>query len=186
MTAKKIFKIVAIFIAVIIGIILLLVAFVWGGFEWNRYSKKKEAARVQKEVCDTIKTVQGNFEIKVNSFTAKELEQINFYLKRDKHIIRDTIINFIPQDNYETQTIMMPFKELNINDVIIVVIENSTYLLSGYSYIAIYNYGMFGPVGKCECGASGYENINGKPAGSGWLLKKKGLLNYQLPPREVK
>lgn len=186
MTAKKILKIVGIGIAVVIGMILLLVAFFWGSVEWNRYSKKKEAARMQKEVCDTITTVQGNFEIKVNSFTANELKRINFYLQRNKHIIRDTTINFIPEDNYETQTILMPFKELNINDVIIVVIKNRTYLLSGYSYIAIYNYGMFGPVGNCECGASGYENINGKPAGSGWLLKSQGLLDYQLPPIALK
>ncbi|RZL19943.1 MAG: hypothetical protein EOO96_25570, partial [Pedobacter sp.] len=174
MTARKIFKMVGICIVVIIGSILLLAGILWCSIEWTRYSKKQEATRHQKEVCDTIKTVEGNFPIKVNGFTEKELKNINFYLKRDKLIIRDTVINFVPFDNYETQTITMPFKQLNINDWIIVVIKNRTFLLSGFSYKAGYNYGMFGPVGPCQCGTSGYENINGKSVGSGWLLKKEG------------
>lgn len=183
MTTRKIFKVIAIFIAVIIGVILLLVAFVWGSVEWNQYSKKKEAIRMQKEVCDTIKTVEGNFGIEVNGFTKKELKEIRFYVKRDKFIIRDTTITFIPPDDSETQTIFMPFKEFKINDWIIMVIKNRTFLFSGFSYTAGYNYGMFGPVGKCECRPNGYGNVNGVPGGSGWLLKKEGILNYQLPPK---
>ncbi|RZJ82285.1 MAG: hypothetical protein EOO47_01190 [Flavobacterium sp.] len=183
MTTRKVFKIIGIFIAVIIALILLFFAFVWGSIEWNRYSKKKEANRMQKEVCDTITTVQGNFEIKVSGFTNKELKKINFYLQRDKLIVRDTTINFTAENDHETQTVMMPFAELNIKDQIIVVIKNRTYLLSGFKYLAYYNYGMFGPVGPCQCGGSSYQNVNGKPGGSGWLLKKEGLLNYQLPPK---
>lgn len=183
MTTRKIFKVIGIGIALIIALILLFFAFIWGSIEWNRYSKKKEAIRMQKEVCDTIKTVQGNFEIKINGFTPKELKKISFYLKRDKLIIRDTTINFKAENDRETQTIIMPFEVLDIKDWIIVVIKDRTYLLSGFSYIAYYNYGMFGPVGACQCGGSSYQNVNGKPGGSGWLLKKEGLLNYQLPPK---
>lgn len=183
MTTKRIFKVIGIVIAVIIGVILLFFAFFWGSIEWNRYSKKKEAIRHQKEVCDTITTVEGKFEIKVNGFTKKELKEIKFYLKRDKLMIRDTTINFVPPDDFETQTLIMPFDKLNINDWIIVVIAGRTYLLSDFNYTAGYNYGMFGPVGPCHCGTSGYEKVNGKPGGSGWLLKKYGLLDYQLPPK---
>lgn len=183
MTTRKIFKIIGIGIAVIIGVVLLLVAFVWGSIEWTRYSKKKEAIRYQKEVCDTIKTVVGNFDIKVNGFTSKELKTIKFYLKRDKLIVRDTTINFTAENDRETQTLNMPFKVWDVKDWIIVVIKDRTYLLSGFSYTAYYNYGMFGPVGACQCGGSSYQNVNGKPSGSGWLLKKEGLVNYQLPPR---
>jgi len=183
MTAKKIFKVIGICIAAIIGLILLFFAVIYCSIEWTRHSKKKEAIRYQKEVCDTMKSVQGNFPIKVNGFTKKELKKINFYLKRDNQIIRDTTVNFEPKDNYEIQEINMPFEEFNIKDIIIVVIKNRTYLLSGYTYNAFFNYGMFGPVGPCNCGTGGYENINGKPSGSGWLLKKEGLKNYQLPPK---
>lgn len=180
---KKVFKIIAILVAVLIALVLLFFGFIWGSIEWNRYSKKKEAIRMQKEVCDTIRNVQGNFKINVNGFTPKELKKIKFYLKRDKLIIRDTTINFTAENDGETQTVIMPFEALDIQDWIIVVIKDRTYLLSGFSYTAGYNYGMFGPVGPCECGGSSYQNVNGKPGGSGWLLKKEGLLNYQLPPK---
>lgn len=180
---KKAFKIIGILIAVCIALVLLFFGFIWGSIEWNRYSKKKEADRMQKEVCDTIKTVRGNFEINVNGFTPKELKKIKFYLKRDQSIIRDTTINFTAENDRETQTLIMPFEVLDIKDWIIVVIRDRTYLLSGFSYTAGYNYGMFGPVGPCGCGGSSYQNVNGEPGGSGWLLKKEGLLNYQLPPK---
>jgi len=181
MTAKKIFKIIGILITVFIALILLFFGFIWGSIAWNRYSKKKEAIRYQKAVCDTIKTVQGNFEIMVNGFTNKEVKKINFYLQRNKRIVKDTTINFVGKDDRETQTLIMPFKEFNINDRIILVIKNRTYLLSGFSYMAVYNYGMFGPVGPCHCATSGYQNVNGKPGGSGLLLKNEGLVNYKLP-----
>ncbi|RZL25269.1 MAG: hypothetical protein EOO96_23045 [Pedobacter sp.] len=77
----------------------------------------------------------------------------------------------------------MPFKVWDVRDWIIVVIKDRTYILAGFSYTAYYNYGMFGPVDSCHCGGSSYQNVNGRPAGSGWLFKKYGLLNYQLPPK---
>ncbi|WAC42577.1 hypothetical protein [Pedobacter sp. SL55] len=180
----KVLKILGIATLVFMAIIVLIIALIWGSIEWNRYSKKKEAIRYQKEVCDTIRTVVGNFELKVDGFMPKELKTIKFYLKRDQLIIRDTTINFTAENDLETQMLTIPFKIWDVKDWIIVVIKDRTYLLSGFSYIAYYNYGMFGPVGPCQCGGSSYQNVNGKPAGSGWLLKKEGLLNYQLPPRK--
>jgi len=181
---KKVFKVIGILVAVCVGLVLLFFAFVWGSLEWNRYSKKKEAIRMQKEVCDTITTTDGNFPLNVSGFTHQELKKIKFYQKRNKYVIKDTTIKFVPEKDQETQTVIMPFKLLHIKDEIIVVIANRTYLISGFSYIAAYNYGMFGPVGSCECRPTSYENVNGKPGGSGWLLKKEGMLNYQLPLKE--
>lgn len=183
MTTKKIFKIIGIFIAVIVGVILLLVAFVWGSFEWNRYSKKKEAIRMQKEVCDTIKTVDGKFSIYLGGFSKKELKEIRFYLQQDKLLTKDTVVSAEPNNQVELQTVIFPFEHFNINDKLIVYVGKRYYVLSGFSYTAGYNYGMFGPVGSCECRGGGYEKINGQDAGSGTLTKEYGLLDYQLPPR---
>ena len=94
MTARKIFKVIAIFIAVIIGVILLLVAFVWGSVEWNQYSSKKEAIRMQKEVCDTITTVDGKFSIYLGGFSKKELKEIRFYLQQGK-LLAKNLLNII-------------------------------------------------------------------------------------------
>ena len=177
MTTRKILKIIGIFIAVVIGLILLFVAFFWGSVKWNNYSKKQEAIRYQKEVCDTIKVVEGNFPITLNGFSNKELQKIHFYLQRDKLLVRDTVISIVFKDNDETQQVNLPFDKFNINDKLIVYVGKRYYELSGYSYIAGYNYGMFGPVGSCECRASGFKTINGKSTGFGYLIKKYGLLD---------
>ncbi|RZL25219.1 MAG: hypothetical protein EOO96_23155 [Pedobacter sp.] len=183
MTTKKIFKIIGIFIAVIVGVILLLIAFFWGSIEWNRYSKKKEAIRMQKEVCDTITTVNGKFSIYLGGFSKKELKEIRFYLQQDKLLIKDTVVSAELNNKVELQTVIFPFEYFNINDKLIVYVGKRYYVLSGFSYTAGYNYGMFGPVGSCECRGGGYEKINGQDAGSGTLTKEYGLLDYQLPPR---
>jgi len=185
MTTRKIFKIIGIFIAVIIALILLLVAFVWGSVEWNSYSKKKEAIRMQKEVCDTIKTVDGNFPIWLDGFDKKELKEIHFYLQQGKLLTKDAVVgSVLDKANTESQIVNLPFDKFNIDDKIIVFISKRYYVLSEFSYTAGYNYGMFGPVGPCECRGGGYEKINGKKDfGSGTLIKKYGLINYQLPPR---
>jgi len=183
MTAKKIFKIIGILVAVIIGLILLFFAFIWGSIEWNRYSKKKEAIRMQKEVCDTITTVDGNFPLWLSGFSKRDLKEIHFYLQQGKLLTKDTVIGIVPNDDSESQTLNLPFEKFNINDKLIVYIGKRYYELSEFSYTAGYNYGMFGPVGSCECRGSSYEKINGESAGAGTLVKKYGLINYQLPPR---
>ncbi|RZL25268.1 MAG: hypothetical protein EOO96_23040 [Pedobacter sp.] len=76
----RVLKILGIADLVVIAIALLLIAFIWGSFKWDRYTKNKEAIRYQKKVCDIIKTVAGNFEIMVDGFTPKELKTIKFYL----------------------------------------------------------------------------------------------------------
>lgn len=184
MTTRKIFKFIGIFIAVIIVVILLFFAFVWGSIEWNRYSKKKEATRMQKEVCDTIKTVDGGFPIWLDGFSKKEMKEIHFYLQQGKLLTKDTVISLIPKDDSESQSLNLPFEKFGINDKLIVHIGKRYYELAGFSYTAGYNYGMFGPVGSCECRGSGYEKINGENAGAGTLIKKYGLLKYQLPPKQ--
>lgn len=183
MTTRKIFKIIGIFIAVIIALVLLLVAFVWGSFEWNKYSKGKEAIRMQKEVCDTIKTVDGKFSIYLGGFDKKEIKDIKFYLQQGKLLTKDTVVSAEIDERVELQTVILPFDKFNIDDKIIVYIGKRYYILSGFSYTAGYNYGMFGPVGPCECRGGGYEKINEAEAGSGTLIKKYGLVDYQLPPR---
>lgn len=184
MTTKKFFKIIGIFIAVIIALILLLVAFFWGSVEWNSYSKKKEAIRMQTEVCDTITTVNGKFSIYLDGFSKKEVKEIHFYLQREKLLLKDTVVSAENNSQPELQTVIMPFENFNVNDKLIVYIGKRYYVLSGFSYTAGYNYGMFGPVGPCECRGGGYEKINGKKDfGSGTLIKKYGLVDYQLPPR---
>ncbi|TCD12103.1 hypothetical protein EZ449_03540 [Pedobacter frigidisoli] len=179
---KKIFKVFVILIFVVIGIGLLLVAFVWGSMKWNRHSKEKEAIRYQKEVCDTIKTVDGKFEIKFLDFSKKELNKIHFYLQQDKLLVKDTVVKVDFKNNTYSNSVIFPFKNFNINDRIIVEIGKRYFILSGIKYKAYYNYGMFGPVGNRDCKNEGFETINGEPAGFGTLVKEFGLLNYQLPP----
>jgi len=179
---KKIFKVIGILTLVVIGIILLLLAFVWGSIEWNRYAKKKEAIRYQKEVCDTMKTVDRKFEFTIDGFNKKEIKQVHFYLQQDKLIIKDSIVKVDIKPENDYQTVLLPFEKFRTTDRIIVNVGNRYFVLSGLNYRAQYKYGMLGPVGSCECEMAGFETLNGEPAGSGWLIKKYGLLNYQLPP----
>ena len=144
--------------------------------------KKKEAIRYQKEVCDTITTVDGNFPLWLSGFSKKDLTKIHFYLQHDKLLMKDTVISIVPKDNSESQTLNLPFEKFNISDKLIVYVGKRYYELSGFSYTAGYNYGMFGPVGPCDCKGGSYEKINGEPAGSGSLVKKYGLIDYPLPP----
>lgn len=183
MTKRKIYKIIALVVLVPVAIVLLFFAFIWGSMTWNKYSKKREAIRYQKEVCDTIKTIDAQFELKFNGFSKKDLSQIHFFIKKDKTIERDTVVNFKPTDDFETQTVSVQFEKLVIGDELIVYVGKRYYVLSDYQYIAYFNYGMFGPVGPCQCGATGFQMLNGEPAGSGWLIKKYGLVNYKMPNR---
>lgn len=176
---KKIFKIIGIAIISIIGIIVLLFVLFWGSVEFGNYTKRKEGIRYQKEVCDTIKTVQGNFPVEFRGFDEKELEQIHLYLEQDRRITRDTVV----KADIQSQSVLMPFDEFKTVDWIIVSVGNRYFTLSGFSYKGLYRYGMFGPTGSCECVPTGFEHINGKPKGYGYLIKKYGLLDYQLPPR---
>lgn len=95
-------------------------------------------------------------------------------------ITKDTLVkvNFKPE--YNAQEVELPFKSFHVNNRVVVKVANRYFIISGIKYYAYYNYGMFGPVGSCQCGMSSFETINGKPAGSGWLIKKYGLLNDQL------
>ncbi|MFC4211855.1 hypothetical protein ACFOWA_11715 [Pedobacter lithocola] len=177
----KILKSIGVAALGIAGAILLFFAIIWAFMALGRYTKTQEGIRYQKEVCDTIKTGKGNFPIVVNGFNKKELSKIHFYLQQGKLLIRDTTINYTAKDNGETQTLTLPFKQFDVTDRLIINVGKRYYVFSDYRYQAIYNYGMFGPVGPCFCGSNGFEKLNGAPAGSGWLIKKYGLLNYQLP-----
>jgi len=179
---KKAFRFTGILICVIIGVCLLFFAFIWGSVKWSSYARKKEAIRYQKEVCDTIKTVDGKFEMTLSGFNKKELNKVHFYLQQDKFLIKDTILTVSFNSNTNSQNVILPFDKFNIHDRVIVEVADRYFVLSGISYVVYYNYGMFGPVGPCNCGRSNFEIINGKPAGSGYLIKDYGMLKYQLPP----
>ncbi|TKC08052.1 hypothetical protein FA048_12880 [Pedobacter polaris] len=178
----KIFKSMGVAALVIVSFILFIGAIIWCYISWDRYRKTTEAIRYQKEVCDTIQKAEGNFPMMISGFSKKELSKIHFYLQQGKLLVSDTVINFAAKDDGETQTLKFPFKKFNAADKLIVNIGNRYYVLSGYRYQARYNYGMFGPVDPCFCESKGFEKINGEPAGSGWLIKKYGLVDYQLPP----
>lgn len=179
-SGRRIFRMIGIIIASLIGIILLFIAFVWGCLTWNRYSKDREAQIMQKEVCDTIKTVKGKFEIIMYDFSPQELKRISFYLMGGHSVKKDTTINFKADPGREAQTIIMPFENFGINESIIVVIRDRSYILSGFSYKAGFKYGMLGPSGQCECEGGTYEKVNGVEAVAGWLVKKDGLVNYKM------
>ena len=185
MTKRRIYKIIALVVLVPVAIVVLFFAFIWGSMEWTKYSSKREAIIHQKEVCDTIKTIDAHFEFKFDSFSKKDLSEIHFYIIKNRLIDRDTVINFKPADDFETQTISIQLDDLVISDELIVYVGKRYYILSDYQYVAYYNYGMFGPVGPCLCGGTGFQMLNGNPAGSGWLIKKFGLVNYKMPNRKV-
>lgn len=170
-----------ILVAIAIGIGLFLIVFLWGSVKWTKYSKGKEQIRYQKEVCDTIKTTTGPLQISISGFTEKELKKVHFYLREGEILKKDTLVKVNFNAEYNAQEVELPFKSFHVNNRVIVKVANKFFILSGIKYYAYYNYGMFGPVGSCQCGMGSFETINGKPAGSGWLIKKYGLLTDQLP-----
>ncbi|MGQ7855971.1 hypothetical protein ACUN24_17195 [Pedobacter sp. WC2501] len=176
---KKILKI----MGCLIALFLLFVAFIWGSTKWSRYSKNREQVKYQREVCDTIKMVSEPIQIYISDFSKKELKEIHFYLQEGKFLKRDTVVSLDFKPDNTAQLINLPFKSFNITDQVIVKVAKRFFILSGIDYQAYYNYGMFGPVGPCQCGMTGFQTLNGKPAGSGWLIKAHGLLNDPLPPR---
>ena len=177
---NKFFKIIGATILILICLLLLIMGLFWGNVKWGNYSKGKEAIRYQKEVCDTITTVNGKIDFILSGFSKKEIRQVRFYLVRNKLIMRDSVVKVDVNPIIEYQKVMLPFDKVSITDQVIVKAGNRYFQLTGLSYRAKYNYGMFGPVGDCECALNGFEKINGTMAGSGWLIKKHGLLNYPL------
>jgi len=177
---NKIFKIIGATILTLICLLLLIVGLFWGNVKWNSYSKEKESIRYQKEVCDTMTTVNKKIDFVLDGFSKKETRQVRFYLVRNKLIVMDSVVKTDVKPAIGYQEVILPFDKINITDQVIVKAGNRYFLLSGLSYRAKYNYGMFGPVGDCECALDGFEKINGAAAGSGWLIKKYGLLNSPL------
>ncbi|SDJ82115.1 hypothetical protein SAMN04487898_104356 [Pedobacter sp. ok626] len=175
---NKILKNIGVTTLILICLLLLIIGLFWGNVKWNNYSKEKEAIRYQKEVCDTMTTVNRKIEFVLDGFSKKETKQVRFYLVRNKSIIRDSMVKADVNPAVEYQNVMLPFDKISIIDQVIVKAGNRYFLLTGLSYRAKYNYGMFGPVGDCECTLDGFEKINGTAAGYGWLIKKYGLLNY--------
>jgi hypothetical protein len=175
---NKTFKSIGTTILILVCLLLAVLALFWGNVKWNNYSKEKESIRYQKEVCDTMTTVNRKIDFVLSGFSKKETKQVHFYLVRNKLILQDSVVKADVNPALEYQEVTLPFDKMSITDQVVVKVGNRYFLLTGLSYRAKYNYGMFGPVGDCECVLDGFEKVNGVAAGSGWLIKKYGLLNY--------
>ncbi|MCX2476235.1 hypothetical protein OQZ33_18015 [Pedobacter sp. MC2016-05] len=177
---KKILKVVLILVAIVIAICLLLFGIIWASMEWNRYTKTKEKNRYQKEVCDTITTVNETVQLKIFGFKEKELKKVHFYLQQGKLLQKDTIMKVDFNPKYAAQDVLLPFKYFNKKDRVIVNVGDRYFVLSGIRHYASFNYGMFGPVGSCDCEMGNFEIINGKKDNSAMLTKEQGFLNDPL------
>lgn len=182
---RKIFKMIGLVILVIFVLILLFLGLVWAAIEWGQSSKKQEKMEYQKEVCDTTTIVKNQFAFDINGFSKKELKKVNFYIIRNQKVWRDSAVKVEFDTKDSSHNVALPFETFLTSDTVIVKVANRYFLLSDLHYTASQNYGMFGPVGPCECHLGDFEMLNGKAPKlrSGWLDKKDGTLDYKLPSK---
>lgn len=170
----------------IVGI-LVVVSFIlifWGIVNYGRYSKKREAISYQKEVCDTIKTIDNGFAVQPMGFKPKEVKTVLFQLLRDGKVRQEKSIAITPKMIRENENIVIPFKSFLRNDTIAVAINNRLYLLNGIDFIASHNWGMFGPVGSCFCESTGFRKINGKEVSTPYNQLRKDEGNIKLSSKK--
>jgi len=177
---KKIFKIIGLICLGLIGAAVLLIAIFWGSMEWGQHVKRQERIAYQREVCDTMKVVTGRFDFELSGFNNKKLKRVHFYIVRDQKIFKDSLVKIGDSLAGDRKIAVLPFAEFRTTDTIVLKAEDSYFSLSGLHYVAEQNYGMFGPVGPCDCFPTKFQLLNGKPWGSynNWLMKKDGLPGF--------
>lgn len=181
---KKVLKVSGIVLLCVAGAFLLIVLVFFGSIRYGRYSKKKAAIAYQREVCDTMRYVAEIIEVQPHGFSLAEAKQLRVYVIGGGQVKQMAGVKVSPEVLKGKEYVTLPTPGLLTTDSVVVAIGQYSFVLSGISYIAGYNYGMFGPVGPCFCGSTGITRINGRQASAGgmlWLRKEDGDKGFVLP-----
>ena len=174
---------------VVLGVALLVVAALAGGFWWSLEGRKKQAVRDGEKysaACDTIGTITEHPAISFNGFTKAELSKLTFYLIRNGKILKDTTVHYPQPDGLYEFNIPLAFARFKKTDTIVVETtgrDKRFYRLSGFHYAASLHYGMLGYVGGYDCHLAEEDyTVNGRKS-RGFLRKQDGLPALPLPAR---
>jgi hypothetical protein len=153
----------------------------YGSISWSRYSKKKEAIRYQREVCDTINFINDSIPLRLYGFTENEMKTLKYSRISKGKMRHSATISLSKSSPLNNQNIIIPIQIFK-TDTLAITIANRLYFLSEMAFEARYNYGMTGPVGKCFCESIGFKKINGQltPTIPYPLNKESGITNFNL------
>lgn len=177
----RIIKILSICLLSLIGSLVLLCALMYGSISWSHYTKKKEAIRYQKEVCDTINFINDSIPVSLIGFKENEIKTLKYFRisKGKRH--HAATIPLVNSQILGRLNIMVP-TQIFKTDTLAITLDDRLYYLSEMSFEARYNYGMTGPVGKCFCEGTGFKKINGKLSSTiPYILNKEtGISNFKI------
>jgi hypothetical protein len=173
---------------VALGLGLLAVAALAGGFWWSLKRREKQAVLDEAKysaLCDTISTITEQPTISFNGFTKAELGQLTFYLVRKGTLLQDTVVHYPQRDSLYEFAIPLAFARFKKSDTIVVQTtgrDRRFYQISGFHHYAYLHYGMLGYVGSHDCRfAEGAYTVNGRQY-QDFLRKQDGLSALTLPP----
>lgn len=170
-----------------LGVALLAVAALAGGFWWSLDGRKKQAVLDEARyaaVCDTIGTITEQPAVSFSGFTKAELSKLTFYLIRNGKISKDTAVHYPQPDGLYEFNIPLAFASFKKADTIVVETtgkDKRFYRLAGFHYAAFLHYGMLGYVGGYDCRLAEEDyTVNGRKSG-GFLRKQDGWPTLPLP-----
>ena len=172
-----------------LGVALLAVAALTGGFWWSLENRKQQAvldgARYA-AVCDSISTIPEHPAVSFSGFNKAELSKLTFYLIRNSKTLKDTVVHYPQPDGLYEFNIPLAFTRFKKTDTIVVATtgrDKRFYWLAGFHYVASLHYGMMGYVGGYDCRLAEEDyTVNGRKSG-GFLRKQDGLPALPLPAR---
>lgn len=164
---------------IFLGVIILLVSLFIGWFLLSMQNRTKRAEKdsiTYSKVCDTTSVITEKPPISLGNFEKSEIEQLKFYIIRNKKIIEDTLILYEITDSEHYLYTEIPFPEFQKTDAIVVETKSKKYFnISGFHHYAYLHYGMFGYVGSHDCRfADDSYIVNGKHS-NGYLLKENAM-----------
>ena len=172
-----------------LGVALLAVAALAGGFWWSLEGRKKQAVLDGERygvVCDSISTIAEHPAVSFSGFTKAELGKLTFYLVRNGKILKDTVVHYPQPDGLYEFNIPLAFASFKKTDTIVVATtgrDKRFYRLAGFHYATSLHYGMMGYVGGYDCHLAEEDyTVNGRKSG-GFLRKQDGLSALPLPAR---
>jgi hypothetical protein len=170
-----------------LGVALLAVAALAGGFWWSLEARKKQAVLDEARyaaVCDTISTITEHPAVSFSGFTKAELGKLTFYLIRNGKIWKDTVVHYPQPDGLYEFNISLAFGRFKKTDTIMVETtgkDKRFYRLAGFHYAASLHYGVLGYVGGYDCRLAEEDyTANGRKS-RGFLRKQDGLPTLPLP-----
>ena len=108
---------------VVLGVALVAVALLAGGFWWSLEQRKKQAVLDEERysaICDTISSITEHPAVSFSGFTKAELSKLTFSLIRKDKVLKDTVVHYPQRDGLYEFNIPLGFASFKKSDTIVV------------------------------------------------------------------